>query len=110
MKRKNIVFNAEEFLQVIEETASHVSGRQTIPMKTTKLSLPPRIEMMTPGEIQSIRKRLKVSQDVFARLLNVPTVTEVSWEVGRRNPSGAALRLLQIARRCPDALLSTACG
>jgi putative transcriptional regulator len=110
MKQKDIVFNADEFLQVVEETAAHVSGRRTLKMKTTKLSLPPRIETMTPCEIQNIRKRLKVSQDVFARLLNVPTVTEVSWEVGRRNPSGAALRLLQVARRCPDALLSAACG
>jgi putative transcriptional regulator len=42
---------------------------------------------------------------VFARLLNVPTVTAASWEKGRRKPSGAALRLLQIARKHPEALL-----
>jgi hypothetical protein len=45
---------------------------------------------------------------VFARLLNVPVVTEASWEVGRRNPSGAALRLLQIAKKEPEVLLTAA--
>jgi putative transcriptional regulator len=49
-----------------------------------------------------------VSQEVFARLLDVPVVTEASWEAGRRNPSGAALRLLQIAKREPNALLAVA--
>jgi putative transcriptional regulator len=51
---------------------------------------------------------MKVSQAVFARLLNVPVVTEVSWEIGRRNPSGAALRLLQIAKKEPQVLLAAA--
>ena len=36
---------------------------------------------------------------------NVPEVTAVSWEKGRRSPSGAALRLLQIVRKHPDLLL-----
>jgi DNA-binding transcriptional regulator YiaG len=41
-------------------------------------------------------------------MLNVPIVTEASWETGRRNPSGAALRLLQIAQKKPEALLDAA--
>jgi putative transcriptional regulator len=57
---------------------------------------------------RAIRSRLRVSQKVFARMLNVPLVTEVSWEKGRGNPSGAALRLLQIARNEPKALLEAA--
>ncbi len=108
MKRQEIVFNADEFIKVVEETAEHVAGRRPIEMKITKFDLSPRVETMTPEKIRVIRKRLKVSQEVFARILNVPTVTEVSWEVGRRNPSGAALRLLQIARYRPDALLTVA--
>ena len=54
--------------------------------------------------MQRIRARLKVSQPVFAAMLNVPTVTAVSWEKGRRQPSGAALRLLEIARKRPEIL------
>lgn len=53
----------------------------------------------------SARESLNVSQSVFARMLNVPTVTAASWEKGRRKPSGAALGLLQIARKHPETLL-----
>jgi putative transcriptional regulator len=56
-------------------------------------------------KVVAARQALNVSQPVFARLLNVPTMTAVSWKKGRRKPSGAALRLLQIAREHPEALM-----
>jgi DNA-binding transcriptional regulator YiaG len=40
----------------------------------------------------------------IATLLNVPKVTAISWENGTRKPSGAALRLLAVAKHYPDAL------
>lgn len=55
-------------------------------------------------EIRAIREQLNVSQDVFAQILNVSTFTDRSWEQGQRAPDGAALRLLQIARRHPKVL------
>jgi DNA-binding transcriptional regulator YiaG len=58
-------------------------------------------------EIAAIRKNLNVSQAVFADLLNVPKATAVAWERGLRSPSGAAMRLLQIAKNRPNALLET---
>jgi DNA-binding transcriptional regulator YiaG len=51
---------------------------------------------------------MNVSQAVFADLLNVPKATAVSWERGLRSPSGAAVRLLQIAKNRPKALIETA--
>ena len=45
-----------------------------------------------------------VSQSVFAALLNVPKVTAISWEKGRRKPTGAAWRLLDLVRRKPEIL------
>jgi transcriptional regulator with XRE-family HTH domain len=44
------------------------------------------------------------SRGAFAKVLNVPVETLRAWEIGRRNPSGAALRLLQIAERALDVL------
>jgi len=108
MKTKEIVFNADELIRAVEETADHVTGRRKIAMRVTRIALPPRVETIRPPEVRAIRQRLKVSQEVFARLLNVPTVTEVSWETGRRNPSGAALRLLQVAKKRPKVLLEVA--
>jgi DNA-binding transcriptional regulator YiaG len=51
---------------------------------------------------------MNVSQAVFADLLNVPKATAISWERGLRSPSGAAVRLLQIAKNIPTALVETA--
>ena len=44
---------------------------------------------------------------MFAALLNVPTRTVISWENGQRKPSGAALKLLDIAEKHPEALDAT---
>jgi len=74
-------------------------------MRTTQVKLPDPAPEITPDEVVAARQALNVSQPVFARLLNVPTVTAVSWEKGRRKPYGAALRLLQIAREHPEALM-----
>jgi putative transcriptional regulator len=62
---------------------------------------------MTPAQVRSIRKKLNVSQPVFAAMMNIPTVTAASWERGRRKPTGAALRLLDIARRHPEILIAS---
>jgi putative transcriptional regulator len=108
MKAKDIELSADELIQVLTHVRDHVAGRTKITMRTTTVALPSRVERVRPEEVRTIRRKLRVSQSVFARLLNVPVVTEASWEVGRRNPSGAALRLLQIAKRQPEVLLTAA--
>jgi len=47
---------------------------------------------------------LKVSQRLFAGLLNVAVQTVHAWEQGGRKPSGVALRLLHVAQDRPDIL------
>ena len=110
MKAKDIELNADELIQALQETADHVAGRRKMTMRTTRVALPKPVARIRPEEVREIREKLSVSQAVFARLLNVPVVTEASWEAGRRNPSGAALRLLQIARKEPEVLLAAAEG
>jgi putative transcriptional regulator len=104
MKTKQIKFNAKELLRGVEEVRDHVTGRRKITLRTTRLKLPKPAPAVSPRDVGKIRARLKVSQPVFAAILNVPTVTAVSWEKGRRSPSGAALRLLEIAKKHPDVL------
>lgn len=108
MKTDNLDLNVNELIQALTDVRDHVTGRRKITMRTTTVALPERVDSILPQEVRAIRRKMKVSQAVFARLLNVPVVTEASWEVGRRNPSGAALRLLQIAKREPQVLLSAA--
>ncbi|HEU5069835.1 MAG TPA: helix-turn-helix domain-containing protein [Verrucomicrobiae bacterium] len=104
-KTKNeIEFDAEELIRRLEGVAKHVSGGKRLTMRTTRLALPPREKSIKPREIAELRKRLGVSQAVFAALLNVPKPTAISWESGQREPSGAALKLLRIAARHPELL------
>jgi putative transcriptional regulator len=60
---------------------------------------------MSSAEIARLRKHLKYSQSVFARVLNVSQKTVQAWEQGIRVPSDAALKLLSIAKRHPEVLL-----
>ena len=51
---------------------------------------------------------LRVSQAVFARLLNVSAKTVQSWEQGARQPSESARRLLQVFSVAPAAVCGAA--
>jgi putative transcriptional regulator len=55
--------------------------------------------------IAALRARLRLSQPIFARALNVSPDTVRAWEQGKRRPDGAALRLLQVAERHPHVIV-----
>lgn len=56
------------------------------------------VEELSAREIQRIRRKAGVSQEVFSRYLNV-TVTLVSqWERGEKRPSGPSLKLLSLVK------------
>jgi len=58
---------------------------------------------MTGSEVLALRRRkLGVSQYVFARLLNVSPATVQAWEQGRNAVAGATLRLLRLAEKDPS--------
>lgn len=102
--REEIKFNAADLLKSVQSVADHASGKKKITMRNRELDLPKPIKPMKPSEIRALRGKLRVSQSIFARLLNVPRQTAISWEKGVRKPSGAALKLLTIARRAPNIL------
>ena len=55
-------------------------------------------------EIQDIRKTLRLSQSVFAKLLNVSLSSVRQWEQGIRTPSGSTMILLELLQREPNLL------
>lgn len=59
---------------------------------------------LTPQEIVRLRKRLNMSQALFARFLNVAPDTERAWEQGKRTPSGPSLKLLRLIEKNPEIL------
>ncbi len=50
----------------------------------------------TSDDVIRIRRKLHVSQAVFAYLLNASESTIRKWEIGAKEPGGANCRLLQI--------------
>ena len=46
-----------------------------------------------------IRESARVSQAVFARLLNTSLSTVQKWEIGQKKPTGTSLELLHLAHR-----------
>ena len=104
MKRKELPFDAKALVGSVEALAAHVRGERKLTLRTRSLILPEPIEPLRPKDVVAIRRHLNVSQSVFAVLLNVPKVTAISREKGRRKPTGAALRLLDLVRKRPEVL------
>ena len=56
------------------------------------------------SQIKEIRKNLRLSQSVFARLLNVSPSSIRQWEQGKRKPPGSTQILLDLLNRSPHIL------
>ena len=89
-------------LEAVLETAKglHAAGvmDQVTLREFDRLCLQP-VEPLSPSKIKKIREQSRVSQAVFAALLNTSVSTVQKWENGEKKPSGAALRLLSVIER-----------
>lgn len=104
MKKESveIEFSGDELVAAVQDTVRiYREGRSGELRSRERKALKP----LKPAQILAIRKKWGASQAVFAEILNVPMKTYISWESGSKNPSGAALKLLKIAREKPEALL-----
>lgn len=61
-------------------------SRGEVSLRTTTLPLPP--PPASPRRVAALRRRLKISQSVFAAALNVSPKLVQSWEEGLRRPGG----------------------
>jgi putative transcriptional regulator len=100
----------EQLKAAMEQSLAH--GRGELTLKTTTLPLPP--PPASSAEVIELRKRLKMSQAVFAAALNVSTKLVQSWEQGSRKPHRGELRLIEILFKHPaiiiDLILANAAG
>lgn len=55
-------------------------------------------------DIQKIRESTKLSQNVFAKVLNVSSSSVKQWEQGKRIPTGATKILLELLKENPKIL------
>lgn len=56
------------------------------------------VEKLLPEDIKALRERERVSQPVFAHILNVSKGSVSQWERGEKRPDGASLKLLNVVR------------
>jgi putative transcriptional regulator len=82
----------------LEEARQFTAGELTL--RTFSVPGPP--PAYTAEEIVRIRRSLRMSQSVFARVLNTSTKTVQSWEQGLRQPTQAAQRLLEVLEKKPE--------
>ena len=78
----------------LEDIVAYKQGKLTLRSEVIEIPEPPKI--YKAKDIKHIRKSSNYSQGIFARILNVSVKTVQSWESGKRVPSHAALRLLEI--------------
>jgi putative transcriptional regulator len=88
----------------LQEAVSHARGE--LSLRTVEVpEAPPSIDAKT---VAALRHRAKMSQPVFAALLNVSAKTIQSWEQGVRQPSDAARRLIQVFTMAPSVICQSA--
>jgi putative transcriptional regulator len=58
-----------------------------------------RVLPLRPAQIKRIREDARVSQAVFAAVLNTSVSTVQKWEIGQKRPTGAALKLLHLVQK-----------
>ena len=73
-------------------------------VKEMKAGKAARVTQIASNEVAAARLKTGLSQMQFAQVLQISPRTLQEWEQGRREPSGAAKALIQIAFRHPEVI------
>jgi len=76
--------------------AKEILAKKTAPSRTFYVEEP---------NAKEIRTKYNLTQNEFAKLLNISVATLRNWEQGRRRPEGPARVLLNVAQRHPEVLM-----
>ncbi len=86
-------------LAEVNETARGLNRIGVLDQQTMRdfdvLTVPP-VRSLSARQIRVIRARTRMSQAVFAAILNTSTSTVQKWEIGAKRPSGPSLKLLNV--------------
>ena len=95
MKRSRLLREMRETAQGLVRAG--VVDKQTL-REFDALTLPP-VRELSPRQIRALRARSRMSQAVFAAVLNTSVSTVQKWEIGEKRPSGPSLKLLDVIQR-----------
>jgi putative transcriptional regulator len=88
----------KQLIEAMEEVLADVKGKPTKVRKRV-ITIPEEVD------VKAIRRRLRMSQSVFAAQFGFSLGTVQNWERGHRRPEGAARALLKVIDKRPDAVL-----
>lgn len=94
--------DASKILSAVHETARDLHRAGFIDKRSMlrydALCLAP-VPSYSSAKIRALRTRHKLSQAVFASVLNTSLSTIRQWEIGDKHPSGPSLKLLSLLDR-----------
>jgi len=97
--------------KMMEALADVVQGTIDAGVKTTfterqlnELGIKIKKIELAPEQIQKVRTKTRLSQAVFAKVLNVSVSSVRQWEQGSRTPTGATKVLLDLLSKQPKLL------
>jgi putative transcriptional regulator len=82
---------SKELIDSMTEACEHAEGK----------SVPVRVHVVEVPDVRAIRRRLRMSQNEFARVYRIPLATLKNWEQGRRQPDAPAAAYLQVIANRP---------
>lgn len=83
----------------LNEAVEHAEGKREV--RTRKIMIKP-VPAFTAQDVKEIRKKVDMTQTVFAQMLGVSKKTIEAWEAGTNVPNGSAMRLLQLFSENPS--------
>lgn len=91
----------EELSEGFEALKNERQGKVTLKQHTAeKITVP----VVTSLELLSLRRKLNVSQSVFAQYLRTNKRTLENWEQGRAKPNAQAAVLIKMVEMYPDTI------
>ncbi len=85
-------------------TAEELGDKLLKSVKEMKAGKAAHVTQIAANEVAAARLKTGLTQNQFARALQISPRTLQEWEQGRREPSGAAKALIQIAFRHPEVI------
>ena len=90
--------------QTNQMTGEELGNKLLKSVREMKAGNAARTTQIAPNKVAAARLKTGLSQSQFAKALQISPRTLQEWEQGRREPSGAARALIQIAFRHPDVI------
>jgi len=86
----------KDLIASMKEAAAHANGGKVRGMRVTTVEIP---------DVKAIRKKLHMSQHIFAASYRIPLATLKNWEQKRRTPDAPAAAYLLAIRRRPKEVM-----